>query len=86
MEQIRACIGSIPIIDPDSGDGSSPLNEEIVSTKSPDSKSPVSASFPKRVLADGTYATESAYSTVNSRSTDVKKPFYRQPLRGKIHL
>ena len=75
MEQIRACIGSIPIID-DSADS---VNGEYDASKD---KSP-SYAPQNRVLADGTYATESAYSTnKKSASSESLKPFYRQPLRG----
>ena len=77
MDVIRSCIGSIPIVDADSGD--TPVTGDIDSVKV---KSPA-ASAPKRVLADGTYATESAYSTSKSGVTgEALKPYYRQPLRG----
>jgi coatomer subunit beta len=82
MAQIRACIGSIPIIDPESGGSESPTNGEVDSAKA---KSPGAYNAPTRVLADGTYATESAYSASKSGANgDVNKPFYRQPLRGKL--
>jgi hypothetical protein len=60
MDKILQSIGKIPLLD---SDDSEQLQDSLIQKQTQ-----------KRILADGTYATESAYSAVSSTEAAVKCP------------
>lgn len=77
MERICECIGKVPIIDAHSITSDEDDGLDLVSEKV---KSPTNGV--RRVLADGTYATESAYSVKPVENGN--SLFHRTPLRGIV--
>ncbi|GFU27131.1 coatomer subunit beta [Trichonephila clavipes] len=74
MTEFRQCLGDIPIVDDEMKKASGEGKEEN------DSDSTMTAPVQKLVTADGTYATQSAFSSVPASSKNEKKP----PLRGYL--
>jgi coatomer subunit beta len=72
LERIKDSLGTIPILGPEDVNGTSP--------KEPASPTRVAA---KKVLADGTYATETIYSSVAKSPTT---PTVKKPLRHLIFV
>ncbi|KAJ3092871.1 coatomer subunit beta [Quaeritorhiza haematococci] len=83
MKQIRAGLGEIPILASEQR-----LLEEVQAEQPADdktTKSPTTSSSQRRVLADGTYATESAFtSTTKASKLDAVKSASKPPLRALI--
>jgi coatomer subunit beta len=83
FQQIRKVLGEVPILaseqraqDAGGGTGPAPDGDVAVAAKPKEGGKP-------KVLADGTYATESAYT---SAKVDVPvKASSKPPLRGKLH-
>ncbi|KAJ3303386.1 coatomer subunit beta [Kappamyces sp. JEL0829] len=77
MSQILACIGPIPIVSEQSDTDAGPAANGTP-------KSPTHPSGPRRVLADGTYASESAFSAVRSPIA-TNGPHHRAPLKALVY-
>ncbi|GIY34863.1 hypothetical protein CDAR_382581 [Caerostris darwini] len=74
MTEFRQCLGDIPIVDDEIKKASGEGKEES------DGDSAMTAPVQKLVTADGTYATQSAFSSAPSATKNEKKP----PLRGYL--
>jgi coatomer subunit beta len=81
MQEIRKVIGEIPILaseqkllDETGGDGEA---------KSPTEETKTEGGGRPRILADGTYATETAYSSTNAARLEAVKAAAKPPLRSK---
>ncbi|CUA76303.1 Coatomer subunit beta [Rhizoctonia solani] len=83
FEGIRGVLGEIPILAAEQRllDAATAAAGEDEANK--DKKEPTKSSAP-RVLADGTYATESAYSTAGTSRLDAVKNANKPPLRALI--
>lgn len=87
-KRIRASLGEIPIVASEARlleeqpDGELPLNEQV----NGHARTPSTHAAPKRVLADGTYATESALTSQASAKAklDAVKAAQKPPLRQLI--
>ncbi|KAJ3204123.1 coatomer subunit beta [Dinochytrium kinnereticum] len=83
MKRIKEALGEIPILASEQR-----LLEESDTDKTEDEKTdtskPKSVSSQKRILADGTYATESAFSSVGNSKLEALKAAPKPPLRGLI--
>ena len=84
FQELRKVLGEIPILaseqrllDEAGGD------EEEKDEKKGDESKPAASSKP-RVLADGTYATETAYSSAATARLEAVKAAAKPPLRGAL--
>ncbi|KAJ3254283.1 coatomer subunit beta [Boothiomyces macroporosus] len=76
LESIRESLGPIPIVDHE---------EMLQEPHSPTvAEEKVKSSTPKRILADGTYATETIYSSANGNQNGTANHSVRPPLRTLI--
>ena len=76
MNEIRACIGALPIVE----------QEEDAPAVGVETKSPAVVTT-QRILADGTYATETAYSAVVSPTTATSRlPLRTLVLNGEYYV
>lgn len=93
MREIRKVLGEIPILaseqrlldEASGGDGTANIDEEGGESKEKEKEKAGGAGRPK-VLADGTYATETAFTSAAAARLEAVKAAAKPPLRSEFQI